>query len=227
MDLKIEPLKEDELDDFIKTYWAAFEPLSANMIMPMIYQRGLQEDTMERFRYRIRRQTRGDLARYCFTAKDSSTGDIIGVSWWATAENPPRTNAEIDQTFEEDLQKRSLEPSVEGINQELNDTFFRVAYYSEMETVNGQPYMCLRMLAVHPKYHRCGAGSRLLRHGLEKADGLGLPVYLDCGVMGKPLYERNGFKNVGDFPLNCLDYGGRSDGRHWLMLRPSSTAKSR
>jgi GNAT superfamily N-acetyltransferase len=194
--------------------------------MPMIYQNGLKEDTMERFRHRIRRHTGGDLAKYCSTAKDRSTGNIVGVSWWAMTGEPPKGRAAIDKSFEQDLEKREMEPPVEGINQELNDAFFKAAYYSEMETVAGQPYICLRILAVNPKYHRCGVGSLLLRQALDKADELGLPVYLDCGVMGKPLYERFGFKNVGDFPLNCLDYGGRSDGRHWLMLRPSNTTES-
>ena len=220
MELTIEPLKDENLDDFIRTYWAAFEPISANMIMPMIYRKGLQEDLMEMFRHRLRRQTGGELAEWCFCAKDISSGDILGVSWWDINQNPPQSKAEIDKQYEQSCLRRENEPRVEGMDHELAQAYFKVAFYSEMETVAGQPYMTLRMLAVHPKYHRRGAGSLLLKHGLEKADSLGLPVYLDCGVCGKPLYERHGFAIMGDFPLNCLDYGGRSDGRHWLMMRP-------
>jgi predicted N-acetyltransferase YhbS len=220
MELKIEPLKGDELDDFIKTYWSAFEPLSANMIMPMIYRNGLQGDTIEHFRTRILRQTGGDLAAYCFTAKDINSGDIVGVSWWRVNGNPPKTKTEFDAAYEQACEDRAKEPTVEGVHEELFHAYFRAAFYSEMETVDGQPCMTLCMLAVNPKYHRRGAGSLLLKHGLRKADSLKLPVYLDCGVMGKPLYERYGFQVAGDFPLNCLEYGGRSDGRHWLMMRP-------
>lgn len=36
MPLHIEPLKREELDDFIHIFWDAFEPLSANMILPMV-----------------------------------------------------------------------------------------------------------------------------------------------------------------------------------------------
>ena len=220
MELSLEPLEEVELDDFIRTYWAAFEPLSANMIMPMIYRNGLQEDTMAHFRSRMHRLTGDDFASWCFTAKDITSGDIIGVSWWGVDDNPPKTQAEIDAAYQQTCRNRAKEPPVEGVHQNLAHAYFRAAFYSEMETVAGQPYMTLKMLAVNPKYHRRGAGSLLLKHGLEKADRLRLPVYLDCGVMGKPLYERYGFRVVGDFPLNGLDYGGRSDGRHWLMLRP-------
>ena len=220
MALSIEPLQEEELDDFIRTYWAAFEPMSANMIMPMIYRKGLQEDLRDLFRHRIRRQTGSDLAKWCFCAKDAASGAIVGVSWWDINESPPQTKTDIDEQYEQSCQRRANEPPVKGMDHELGEAYFKVSFYSEMETVAGQPYMTLRMLAVHPKYHRRGAGSLLLKHGLAWADGLGLPVYLDCGVCGKPFYERHGFKIKGDFPLNCLDYGGRSDGRHWLMMRP-------
>lgn len=188
--------------------------------MPMIYRRGLQEDLMDLFRHRMRRQTGSDLAKWCFCAKDNSSGDILGVSWWDINENPLQTRADIDEQYEQTCQRRANEPAVEGMDHELGEAYFKVSFYSEMETVAGQPYMTLRMLAVHPEYHRRGAGSLLLEHGLEMADRPGLTVYLDCGVCGKPLYERHCFVIKGDFPLKRLDYGGRSDGRHWLMMRP-------
>lgn len=221
MDIKIEPLKEEELDDFVKMQWAAFEPLEANMIMPMIFQNGLQEDLMERFRRRTLRITDGNLVENCFTAKDINSGEVLGIAWWDRNEDPPETKAEIDEAYNKAHEQREHDPPVQGMNKELDQAYYRASFYSEMQTVAGRPYTCLRVLAVSPKHHRRGVGTKLLRQGLEKADRLGLPVYLDCGVMGKPLYERYGFKNVGDFPLNCLDYGGRSDGRHWLMWRPA------
>ena len=220
MDIRIEPLKRDDLDEFIKTYWYAFEPLSANMIMPMIYPKGLQPDLMDCMRQRSLRQTNGDLGSTCFVARDATSGKIVGVSRWVLEEDPPKTPDEIDTKFDEGTKARQEEPAVEGMNSELNEAYQRAAFYSELETVVGRPYMTLRLLAVHPSHQRRGVGSLLIKPLLEKADRLSLPVYLDTGVSGKPLYERLGFEVTSDFPLNALDYGGRSDGRHWCMMRP-------
>ena len=220
MGLRVEPLKLNELDDYIKLYWDAFEPLSVNMIMPMIYPRGLQPDLMDLLRQRMLRQTNGDPGSSCFCAKDTSSDKIIGVSWWELNDHPPQTKEGIDAIFQQELEARKYEPAVEGVHSDLDKVYFRTAFYSELETVNGRPYMTLRLLATHANHQRRGVGSLLVKHGLERADRLGLPVYLDSTASGKPLYERLGFEVTGEFPLNCLDYGGRSDGRHWCMLRP-------
>lgn len=220
MDLRIEPLSLDEVDNFVRTYWEAFKPLSANMIMPMIYTLGLRPDLVERSRQSLLHQTGGNPGTTCFCAKDVTSGEIVGVSRWSFEEKPPQTKEEIDAKFQQESENRQREPTVEGVNQELEQAYYRTAFFSEMETVAGQTYTILRLLAVRPNHQRRGAGSLLLRHGLEKADRLGLPVYLDSGISGKPLYERFGFKVTSEFALNCLDYGGRSDGRHWCMWRP-------
>ena len=219
--LTLEPLKREELDDFIKVSWAAFEPLEANMIYPMLYPNGLQPDVMERMRYRLLGQTNGNLGAYCYSAKDSTTGEIAGISWWSLNEEPPKTNEEIDALFEKAWRTRSGGPAVEGMNRALDQAFFTAAFHTEMEVMAGRPYMSLMMLATSPRYQRGGAGSLLLKDGLDRADKLGLPVCLCSGICGKPLYERFGFQVVRDLPLNCLDYGGRSDGRHWCMVRPA------
>ena len=116
-------------------------------------------------------------------------------------------------------------PPVKGFNGDLDYAAFRAAFFSEAEVVNGQPYMTLRLLATSPRHHRRGAGTLLLRHALQKADQAGLPVYLATGVNGKALYERFGFVFQRDMPLNCLEYGGRSSGQHWCMLRPAKGEK--
>lgn len=219
MSLTVEPLQVDELDEFIKTYWAAFSPLDANMIFPMIYPRGLQQDLLKRLRYRLLQQTNGDLGSFCVCAKDVASGEIVGIARWDIVEHPPKTKEEMDAKYEDVVEARQGEPPVAGVNEELNRVFLHIMLYCEMEITAGQPYLILQMLAIRPDCQRRGIGTVLLKHVLEKADREGLQVYLDSAVSGKALYERFGFKVVSEMPLNCLDYGGRSDGRHWCMLR--------
>lgn len=88
----------------------------------------------------------------------------------------------------------------------------------------GRPHGVLDILAVLPEYHRRDIASRILKEGLQRMDSRNLPVYLDCGVQGKALYERHGFEFVMDYPLDGREFGGRSRGRHWCMARPARGA---
>lgn len=208
MPLTVEPLKEDEVDDYIKIFWDAFEPLSANMILPMIYPKGLQEDLLDCFRHRTLKSTGGDLGSCIVGAKDTVSGEIVGIARWEVVEHPPKTKEEMDAKFEDAVKARQDEPPVAGANEDLNRAFFRTNLYCEMEITPGEPHLTLQVLAIRQNQQRRGIGTMLLKHILEKADRLRLPVYLDSGVSGKPLYERFGFQVVRVMPLNALDYGG-------------------
>ena len=225
--LKIEPLQYEELDDYIRVYWAAFEPLEADMVMPMVYPNGLQPDVMDLMKTRIVRETEGKLAELCFCAKDVQTGEVVAVSRWALNEHPPLNRDGIDAEYRKVQEARYGGTPVAGANSELGAAFLRALLYSEYETMRGQPYMCLRLLATHPRHHRKGAGSMLLQQGLDKADRLGLPSYLDASVNGKPLYERFGFKAIATIPFDGRQYGGRSEGKHHIMVRPAQSLEQR
>ncbi|TKA74082.1 hypothetical protein B0A55_05223 [Friedmanniomyces simplex] len=223
--LKVEPLQPHELDDFIRIYWAAFATPEADMILPMLYPHGLQPDLLAEQRNRLLRETNnnnGDssLGDLCFAAKDADSGEILAVSRWAVQERPAATRAEADAELEAVRQSRFGGPPVEGMNRALGEAFVRALVYTEFEVMRGRPYIGLRNLATHPDHQRKGAGKLLLRDGLARfADRLGLPVYLDSGVYGRPLYEKHGFEVVRDFPFDGREYGGRSEGKHWCMLR--------
>ncbi|KAF2140462.1 uncharacterized protein K452DRAFT_359538 [Aplosporella prunicola CBS 121167] len=62
----------------------------------------------------------------------------------------------------------------------------------------GRPHCLCAILAVDPAYQRRGAGTLLLRWGLEEARKRGLPAYLEATEEGKELYLKEGFRDVGD-----------------------------
>ncbi|KAK5114464.1 hypothetical protein LTR62_002399 [Meristemomyces frigidus] len=222
--LTIEPLREEDLDAFIKLQWTAFEPLEADMIMPMIYTAGLLPDIQERLRQRLLSETNGDLGKYCFVARDTTSKQAVGISWWAVKREPPKTQEEVETQWQTVLQAQNASSPTAGFNTVLAEAFQKAAIFTEFKVMRGIPYSSLRVLAVHSQYQRRGIGSLLLEHGLRKfGDDLRLPVYLTCGVAGKPLYERHGFEVVCDFPFDGREYGGRSEGRHWCMFRALPT----
>ncbi|KAK0364980.1 hypothetical protein LTR91_018117 [Friedmanniomyces endolithicus] len=219
--LKIEPLQLSELDDFIRIYWSAFAPPEADMILPMLYPLGLTPDLMTELRTRLLRETKGGkLGDTCFAAKDSETGEIIAVSKWAVDLHPATTRAEAEAELEEVREARFGGPTVEGVNRGLGEAFLTALVFTEWEVMQGRPYVSLRNLATHPDHQRKGAGALLLRDGLARfADRLGLPVYLDAGAYGRPLYEKYGFEVVRDFPFDGRKYGGRSEVTGWNLTR--------
>lgn len=76
--------------------------------------------------------------------------------------------------------------------------------------VNGQLTMLLKVLALlvtASEHRRKGAGSLLLRWGIERAEEMGLPCYLQASEEGKRLYEKHDFQvtDVREFDLS--EYG--------------------
>lgn len=90
---------------------------------------------------------------------------------------------------------------------------------AKSEIIGTQAYFMLDSLATHPDHQRRGCGSILLKWGIEKADTLGLPMYLTTSTAGRPIYERNGFELVRDFVWDRRPWGGDGLDWHGAMVR--------
>lgn len=225
MALQIEPLAEKDLDNFIQLYWKAFEPLEADMVAPMMYPSGLSQELQTRMRNRILPDV-GPAKDLCFVAREESSGSIVAIARWGIVSQPPSTPAEADVAFADAVRKKESEIQVEGENEVLSSAYFKASWYAENEVVAGRPYMTLRLLAADPLFGRRGAGTALLVSGLDRADDQDLPVFLSGATMGKPLYEKFGFRVLKTVPFDGRDYGGRSAGTHWCMWRPKKSERS-
>ncbi len=64
------------------------------------------------------------------------------------------------------------------------------------------------MLAVHPDYQRRGFGQKLLDWGLDQADELQVPCWVDASPDGLALYEKNYWKQIGEFTVDLAKFGG-------------------
>lgn len=143
------------------------------------------------------------------------------MAWWdffiagATA-----TPAQIEAEFEAADRARGAGEPIAGMNDELGQAFFRAAFFAESTTVEGAPYATLELLATGPAHSRRGVGSLLLRHGLEVVDRKGILCYVSAGICGRPLYEKFGFEVTKALSFDGRAWGGRSEGKHWSMLRP-------
>ena len=81
-------------------------------------------------------------------------------------------------------------------------------------------YSVLKFLHTDPKHQRRGAGSALIRWGLDKSRELKLPAYLEASVTGYGLYAKHGFQDVGLLEYDLAEWGGEGTTGIVLMLRP-------
>ena len=51
----------------------------------------------------------------------------------------------------------------------------------------------LHIIFTHPDYRRQGVASLLLDWGTQKADEMGVEMWLDAGELGVPVYKKHGF----------------------------------
>lgn len=61
-----------------------------------------------------------------------------------------------------------------------------------------KPCWILMHMVTRPSCRGRGAAKLLVGWGMARADEEGVPAYLEAGVMGKPLYEKMGWQQVGD-----------------------------
>lgn len=64
----------------------------------------------------------------------------------------------------------------------------------------------LNIIFTHPNYRRQGVGDLIMKWGTQKADAMGVEMWLDATVYGVPLYKKHGFIVVHE-----NDIGPKSD----------------
>ena len=64
----------------------------------------------------------------------------------------------------------------------------------------------LEIIATLPEYQGKGAAGQLMRWGVQRADELGVPCYLEANTLGRPIYERFGFRVAGEFTLEEIGH---------------------
>lgn len=78
-------------------------------------------------------------------------------------------------------------------------------------------------LAVDPKHHKRGLGTKLMQYCHGIADEENLPIYLTAFPGAHHLYLKWGYEDVDHFDVDLNEYGEKYRGfgiyRNWAMLR--------
>ncbi|KUJ07680.1 acyl-CoA N-acyltransferase [Mollisia scopiformis] len=87
----------------------------------------------------------------------------------------------------------------------------------------GKKHYMVSSLAVDPKHHKKGLGTRLMDHCHQIADKDGLAIYLNAFPGAHHLYLKWGYENVEKFDVDLGAYGEKYRGfgiyRTWAMIR--------
>lgn len=96
---------------------------------------------------------------------------------------------------------------------------------AQASIMGSKPYLMLNTLATHPDHHKRGAATMLLKWGLERADELGLDMYLDTSRVARPIYEKYGFELVKGIEFDRRPWGGEGIDWHGCMVRKPGSSK--
>lgn len=69
----------------------------------------------------------------------------------------------------------------------------------------------LDFFAVHPENQGKGAGLALLKHGIQKAQELGLDIFVMAFVGGFGIYKRMSFKLLDSLVQDATPFGGNDN----------------
>ncbi|KAK5137591.1 hypothetical protein LTR08_007886 [Meristemomyces frigidus] len=219
MPLELHPLEEADLDAYVGIMWKAFQ----TGIMAVMYPNGFSQAARDHHTAVLQRKWRkspDEIKKMKVVDTDLPADDpfrkIVGVSDWNFY---PRARSEDELNAKDDGEDQ--DGHAPGLNVAFLDAFADQCEKSKKELLGGQPFVLLHILVTLPQYHRRGVGAMHLKWGIERADEMGVPVYLESSPIGRPLYARMGFEFQGWLPADVRDFGAEKELPHALMLRPA------
>ncbi|KAL1311537.1 hypothetical protein AAFC00_001657 [Neodothiora populina] len=217
MAYEITPIKFWELDTFIyhqRTTFASSDVSLERMFLPNGYtvhmhtfaRRGLEKD------YK-------DPHKLCTLIRDPATKQIAGGAKWEIKSEADAIESLIEAEQQGTKEGEETEEVRKDVNFAAMDASHLVQSRCRREIMKGQPHVYLCTLFVLPEHQRRGVGHAAMQWGMEKADALGLPAYLEGSEAGKGLYERWGFEFVKLYPLDTRAWGSPDAGAHYCKVR--------
>ncbi|KAI0433805.1 acyl-CoA N-acyltransferase [Xylaria sp. FL1042] len=123
-----------------------------------------------------------DSCSHWYKAVDTDTSEIIGGALWNIHSSNPFAHQHdfVVSWFPDNGSRRFAES-------------FLAQYSAPRAAIGQRPQVYLSIMFTSPKHRRKGVAQQLLSWGIRKAHEMGVEMFLDASLMGKPLYEANGF----------------------------------
>ncbi|KAL6717672.1 hypothetical protein ACLMJK_005587 [Lecanora helva] len=99
-------------------------------------------------------------------------------------------------------------PWVTGSNTALISTFFGGMDHAREEYFQGKPYLCVQTVVVLAEWQRKGVGKMMLEEVVRRVDKEGVEAWIDASREGKGLYEKFGWREIGEVKVDLGEWGG-------------------
>ena len=200
MGLRLSPLTAEDFSS-ITNHANIFEP-GDDLVgppVPVCWPVSTREEAQTRLQVHMEKQSQRYLkdpsVNYLKVIDDS--GSILSVARWHWY--PKGYSYEKEAHWETYPETALSEQWAKRFNIPLNNFILGsrdAARASWME--KDQPCWILMHMLTRSSKRGKGAARLLIQWGIEQAERKGVPAYLEAGVMGKPIYEKIGFRQVGE-----------------------------
>ncbi|QSZ35505.1 hypothetical protein DSL72_008375 [Monilinia vaccinii-corymbosi] len=140
----------------------------------------------------------------CIYDASSPDQEIISYAKWNDTSAPGATIEDLPEW-------------PEGCDVGVANLFFGTLIERRREIMGERKHWFLELVATVPKWQGRGAAGKLMRWGLERADGEGAETYLEASPVGKEIYEYFGFEERGRL---VVPVEGAKDFVECMMVRP-------
>ena len=225
MGIIVRPASDTELHRACIIEAAAY---ADNELNPVLFPGPFPPDSQQKRIEQLIQIRKDDPTAAYLQAIDQASGRMIAFAKWHIYSTPEKASAP----------SRKLEFGP-GTNAEACINFFGGMVEKKKEIIGHRPHICvfdsltviemvytcsdiatdLHMLHTDPAYQGRGAGGALMEWGTQKADELGLPIYLESSPKGHRFYQRHGFKDVKVLDIDLSKYGSIGTYKQPLMMR--------
>ncbi|ODH48255.1 hypothetical protein GX48_05655 [Paracoccidioides brasiliensis] len=188
-----------------------FNAFSVDPVSQVMFGKPTPEMIDFRAREFVQGMEKKDPRRLYLKAVVSEDDKIIALGVWYFY----RTEEEANDIEVQDAKKKQW-PA--GVNVEACIDF-RENIYRMRERMRGKRHAFLNVLTTDTAHQGLGAGSAMLKYGIEIADRENLPTWLEGSQKGYPLYRKFGFEDVDRFAFDLSKYGGEGERVLVGMLR--------
>jgi GNAT superfamily N-acetyltransferase len=204
MPLRVEPMLESDVENFGVVQEAAY---GSGPVSRAIYTRPPPPESSASFVSGVYKSLQNP-EHVNLKVVDVDTGERISYARYFVFTRE-RTEEEIDQTF-------VIPPLIPESVEDAHIAFFTYLYTSRRTLPHQTPHIWLASLVTLPAHQRRGAGGMLLTWGIDKAQELGLDIYLQGSSSGYPLYKKYGFKDLSSHTLDLRPFGVDDETTHWV-----------